>query len=265
MSDVFLSYASGDRPRVRPLAEALKRHNWSIWWDPHLLPGQSFDRVIETELANTRCVVVVWSRASVESHWVLAEADKGMKRRIVVPVLIDPVDIPMPYSRLQAANLIGWSGALPNEEFENLVLAISQILRRSAPPDAPPPLADNAAKRKGISAHDQVKTIEVRVTLEGGGQLEIRFQPSRLHLRPGETVNFVCNQGTLDILLEPADAYTRSRFRTGDPPVQVTKRAKGTSWVGGTFHAAGPRAEAIAIDPSQRQFGAQIDSSLDAL
>ena len=33
MSHIFLSYASEDRERVRPLAEALSQQGWSVWWD----------------------------------------------------------------------------------------------------------------------------------------------------------------------------------------------------------------------------------------
>ena len=47
MSDIFLSYASEDFPRVGPLIRALERHGWSVWWDRTILPGRTFDQVIE--------------------------------------------------------------------------------------------------------------------------------------------------------------------------------------------------------------------------
>jgi hypothetical protein len=31
MSDIFLSYASKDLPRVEGLIRALERHGWSVW------------------------------------------------------------------------------------------------------------------------------------------------------------------------------------------------------------------------------------------
>ena len=41
MSDIFLSYASEDRERVRPVAEALGRQGWEVWWDRDIPPGQT--------------------------------------------------------------------------------------------------------------------------------------------------------------------------------------------------------------------------------
>ena len=67
MSDIFLSYASEDLPRVRSLIRALERHGWSVWWDRTILPGRTFDQAIEEALDAARCVIVVWSQHSVSS------------------------------------------------------------------------------------------------------------------------------------------------------------------------------------------------------
>jgi hypothetical protein len=96
MSDIFLSYSSEDRERVRPLVRALEWHGWSVWWDRTISPGKTFDQVIDAALEAARCVVVVWSRASVASHWVCTEAEEGRRRERLVPVLIDP-DVAFPW------------------------------------------------------------------------------------------------------------------------------------------------------------------------
>lgn len=41
MADIFLSYSSDDRGRVRPIVAALERRDWSVWWDREILPGGS--------------------------------------------------------------------------------------------------------------------------------------------------------------------------------------------------------------------------------
>ena len=77
MSDIFISYSSHDRPWVKVLAEALRSEGWSVWWDRTTPTGSNYYRAIENELDAARCVVVVWSKESVRSDWVPAEAQEA--------------------------------------------------------------------------------------------------------------------------------------------------------------------------------------------
>ena len=54
MSDIFISYSSADRPRVKPLVAALEQHGWSVWWYRSILAGKTWDRVIEEALDSAR-------------------------------------------------------------------------------------------------------------------------------------------------------------------------------------------------------------------
>lgn len=67
--DVFVSYATPDRDRVRPIVEALEKEGWSVWWDRNLEAGSTFDREIESVLDSAKCVLVVWTQHSIESDW----------------------------------------------------------------------------------------------------------------------------------------------------------------------------------------------------
>ena len=100
--DVFVSYASADRERVAPLVSALENQGWQVWWDRKIEAGEAFDREIEAALAEARCVVVVWTDASVESDWVRAEAGEGLDRGVLIPVLLDGVRPPLAFRRTQA-------------------------------------------------------------------------------------------------------------------------------------------------------------------
>ncbi len=84
MADIFVSYATEDRERIRPLVEALQAEGWSVWWDPKLRGGKPFSQDIERALSEARCVIVVWSNKSIDSYWVAAEATKGLNRDILV-------------------------------------------------------------------------------------------------------------------------------------------------------------------------------------
>jgi hypothetical protein len=108
MSDIFLSYDDLDRDRIRLLVETLEARGWSVWWDHEISAGDSFSLVIERELEAAQCVIVAWTRTSVESDWVRAEANEAWKRGKLVPVLLDRVTPPMPFGQIHAADLVDW-------------------------------------------------------------------------------------------------------------------------------------------------------------
>ena len=91
MSDLFISYASEDRPYVTEMVKEFETQGFTVWWDHHIEPGTSFDRRIEEALDDSLCVVVVWSEHSINSDWVRAEAAEGLARNVLVPILLDEV------------------------------------------------------------------------------------------------------------------------------------------------------------------------------
>ena len=143
MGDIFISYAGEDRSRVRPLADALSDRGWSVWWDREIQAGRTFDEVIAAALASARCVVVVWSRASVASSWVREEADVGRKRGVLIPVLIDDVSPPLGFGRIQAAPMIDWGDDPESEAFQKFAADVTALIgaptSRNAPPEIPEP------------------------------------------------------------------------------------------------------------------------------
>jgi TIR domain len=125
MADVFISYASEDRDRVRPLAHALGTQGWSVWWDRHIVAGQTFDEVIERELTSARSVVTLWSASSIASEWVRNEAAVAAERGVLVPALIDRVALPLEFRRKQTVDLVGWDGSTSHEGFQALCRGIT--------------------------------------------------------------------------------------------------------------------------------------------
>ncbi len=128
MTDIFISYASGDRPRIIPLVKALEAQGWSVWWDRIIPPGKTFAKVIEEAVEGARCVVVVWTATSVESEWVSNEASEGARRKVLIPALMDAVEIPFEFRRIQAADIVGWDATPDHPGFRQLVEAIAALI-----------------------------------------------------------------------------------------------------------------------------------------
>ncbi len=129
MADIFISYAREDRERVRLLADALEEEGWSVWWDHRLSAGEVFDKVIEVALDAARCVLVVWSDHSAESHWVRAEAHEGLERHCLVPVRFDGCRLPLIYRPMHTADLRNWDGNGQDPYFRSELLpAVRKLL-----------------------------------------------------------------------------------------------------------------------------------------
>ncbi|NIM11020.1 MAG: TIR domain-containing protein [Candidatus Aminicenantes bacterium] len=161
MSDIFISYAHSDRERAQNLAKALKKQGWSVWWDRQIPPGKTFDDVIEEALDAAKCIIVLWSKDSVTSEWVKAEAAEGKKRKILIPILIDDVKIPLEFRRTHAVRLEDWGGTLTHKEFDSLLEAVTAIL------DEPviQKISPSPEPKKNINQDKQRKTKRRRVSI----------------------------------------------------------------------------------------------------
>ncbi|HRQ49525.1 MAG TPA: toll/interleukin-1 receptor domain-containing protein [Agriterribacter sp.] len=154
MADIFISYSSEDKTRVKALAEALEHKGWSVWWDRQIPVGQRYDTVIEQELNKAKCVIVIWTQRSVHSEWVKNEAGDAAQRNILAPVLLEDVTIPLAFRRIEAARLTGWKGETDNPELAILFSAVAAITHDHAitntttTQDAPGALKAKAAQKK---------------------------------------------------------------------------------------------------------------------
>ncbi len=108
----------------------LTDHGWSVWWDRQIPFGKTFDKVIEENLANAKCVIVLWTRNSVESRWVRAEASDGVGRDLLLPVLLErDLKLPLEFKMFQAANLADWHPGQADEEFARLLKSIDAMVK----------------------------------------------------------------------------------------------------------------------------------------
>jgi hypothetical protein len=106
-ASIFISYAHEDRARAEQLAARFVAAGWSVWWDRQIVGGSHFDKATEEAIAAAKVVVVLWSHASVASHWVRAEAAWALDRDKLLPVMIDDVDRPLQFFHVQTIDLAG--------------------------------------------------------------------------------------------------------------------------------------------------------------
>ena len=105
MTDVFFSYSSKDRERVRPIRDALVAEGFDVFWDQEVPPGRNWDEWIRQHLDTARCAIVFWSGHSVKSDNVMHEATVAKNFGKLIPVLLDPIEanqFPMGHYTTQA-------------------------------------------------------------------------------------------------------------------------------------------------------------------
>jgi hypothetical protein len=148
--DVFLSYSHHDQARAKALATALESNGWSIWWDSQILVGHEYRSKIQQQLDAARCIVVLWSRASVESSWVCDEATVGLNRGKLVPVLLEDVLPPLGFRQLQTASLLNWKGSKQEDAYQALAGSIAATILGSEADSGSIKLIPAAASRQPV-------------------------------------------------------------------------------------------------------------------
>jgi len=102
---VFLSYSRADEKRARPIIDHLERAGYCVWWDGLLGGGERFARATAEALERAQAVVVLWSRTSVESHWVHDEAAHARDLGRLVPLSLDGSQPPLGFRQFQVIDV----------------------------------------------------------------------------------------------------------------------------------------------------------------
>ena len=135
---IFLSYFRHDEAKARALVSALENHGFTVWWDGLIDGGSAYAERIQEALTNAAAVVVLWSKGSVQSHWVLDEAAFARDHNRLIPVCIDGTDQPLGFRQLQCISLTNWNGRLDAPELEQLERSIRALAGAGAATPARP-------------------------------------------------------------------------------------------------------------------------------
>src|SRR5271167_5010544 len=127
MSDVFVSYARSTERQGQAVAGALKALGYSLWIDDQLPAHRNYSHVIEEELDQAKAVLVVWSAEAARSDWVMDEAERAREQHKLVQVSLDKTRLPMPFGRIQCADLSGWTGDLDAPGWGKVLASVSDL------------------------------------------------------------------------------------------------------------------------------------------
>lgn len=118
---IFVSYAHEDVDFVRRLANCLTAKGLTVWWDFSLIVGSPFRDEIASKIDTARAVIVVWSKHSISSNFVLDEASRALKLNKLVPLSIAETFPPLGFGQLQTL----WINRLDGD-VDRIVAAINQ-------------------------------------------------------------------------------------------------------------------------------------------
>ncbi|HEV2362794.1 MAG TPA: TIR domain-containing protein [Caulobacteraceae bacterium] len=133
MSDIFISYARSTAAKAQQAAEALRALGYGVWRDDELPAHRAYAEVIAERLSTAKAVLVIWSAEAVKSEWVQSEADQARADRKLVQMSIDGARLPMPFDRIQCADLSNWDGDLEAPGWRKVVASVAELVGRGAP------------------------------------------------------------------------------------------------------------------------------------
>jgi hypothetical protein len=99
---VFISYSHSDKKKVEKIAAHLVKNRASVWVDTwELNVGDSILNKVQEAVETSGALLIMLSKASVESEWCKKELNAGLmrelseKRVVVLPVVIEDCEIPL--------------------------------------------------------------------------------------------------------------------------------------------------------------------------
>src|SRR5262249_16048217 len=179
MIDIFFSYSSKDRERVRPVRDALAAQGFYGFWDQEVPTRLGWDRWIRDHLNKAKCALVFWSINSIASDNVRHEATVAKQHGKLVPVMLDALtadQFPMGLYMTQGANLGAWAGDAGEANWLKLQRQIEGKLtplwvRRSIDALEAERLAERA-RREAAERRD--RTLRDQIVKEAQAQQELR-------------------------------------------------------------------------------------------
>ncbi|MFM9939437.1 MAG: SUMF1/EgtB/PvdO family nonheme iron enzyme [Hyphomicrobiaceae bacterium] len=135
MADVFISYKRERRPAARHLEQILVRYGYTVWFDLALVRGQDYEAQIERELSAAKAVIVLWCGQSVQSPGVRSEASRAKSQGKLIPLVIEPCDLPLFSTLEQNIDLTTAAGSPRDHALDPVLDDLERLVGRAPQPD----------------------------------------------------------------------------------------------------------------------------------
>src|SRR5262249_51650167 len=119
-------YKRERRRAAEHLAEVLRCHGYSVWFDYGLIKGRDFGLQIDRKIREAKSLIVLWCSLSVGSRWVAEEVDLAQYLGILIPVKIEPCELQVGFRRLDYIDLSSWDGSPRSYELNRLLAELEQ-------------------------------------------------------------------------------------------------------------------------------------------
>lgn len=126
-SEVCMLFSESDKAVAEQVESALNYYSIDIWKPQNILIGSKIINETTKVLEKAKFVIVLWSKNSVRSALLTNLATEAKRnKKVLIPVLVDNIEIPGAFQDIQPANLVGWDGNRDNKEIVELWRLIQQ-------------------------------------------------------------------------------------------------------------------------------------------
>lgn len=132
MADVFVVYAREDRAKAEKLVECMCK-KMSVWWDDALTGD--FRIAIPNEIANAKCVVALFSKASVRKTGSVGEDLEVAKRnkKTIIPLQLEECDPIYGFGNLSSVDFRFWDEREDHPCFQHLMRKLRSVILDARP------------------------------------------------------------------------------------------------------------------------------------
>ncbi|MEL7464221.1 MAG: toll/interleukin-1 receptor domain-containing protein [Pseudomonadota bacterium] len=144
--DVFISYKREERQLADILEDALVSKGYRVVSDSHIGPSQDFGDAIDGMIRSAKCVLVVWTSASMASQWVKSEALLASQLGTYLGILAEPVSLRVDFNSVQSIDAI--TGGIESN-IEKIIASVKIFI-------GDPVYSPSSASSIGISLRDEL-------------------------------------------------------------------------------------------------------------